>query len=782
MKKDEKTNEKFSPYVGLIQFSEKDADYFFGRDAVSEIVATNLRATALTVFYGASGVGKSSLLNARVIPYLKKIAISSNLPDEPPEFILVVLREWANNPLESLRLRLKQAVEETVKKVKIPKLCTLPLTTPLDSSVVEAVKKLEIPKPAQQTPKSQMAQTAAFEYFDEKDVEQMANALKNNNDICYLLKNWADLTGTIFLIIFDQFEDIFLHPEFLGGENSFGDEFAKTLNCKDLPANFVISMRDDALAKMDIFKGKVPNMMKNILRLYHLDRAATEIAIRKPLEKYNEEFGTNFTIEDELVETLLNDLQVDKIKFETQGQAAVNQIDCAPEKVGEDNNYRVETPYLQLVMKRLWENPLTQETQKLMLSTLIGTEPNQLGGVQNIVETHLDKVMEQFTEDEKQLATKFIHFTVTRGGTKIPSDVNDLADWAELTENKKTNVENIRNILDKLCEGENRIFNRVNNRKDSKNPYYEVSHDALGPAIISWRKRQNEILQKMESDFKMKAELEKAAREKEEQERKLLDEQNLREMQETTFELERKNRRLWIWASIGGVAIFLLLSVAAIYFYDQYKQAKKQKQEEKIQQNSKRITNTFDDDLARYKTLIDILIDLQSNDPATINKARETLRTKVENDELPEDYIQKLNDGSGNKNTENGQKEIKIVKNPKIENQPQKTSNNAIIFIQFPNEDTRKIANQWRNFLKASGYFAPNVENVGENAPLQNELRYFRNSDKEQGEKIVKFLSDSQNLTVVLKLISGYEDSVLIKENQFELWFNTEIKSPLTAK
>ncbi|HMS41873.1 MAG TPA: hypothetical protein PKE69_16700, partial [Pyrinomonadaceae bacterium] len=266
MKKDEKTNEKFSPYVGLIQFSEKDADYFFGRDAVSEIVATNLRATALTVFYGASGVGKSSLLNARVIPYLKKIAISSNLPDEPPEFILVVLREWANNPLESLRLRLKQAVEETVKKVKIPKLCTLPLTTPLDSSVVEAVKKLEIPKPAQQTPKSQMAQTAAFEYFDEKDVEQMANALKNNNDICYLLKNWADLTGTIFLIIFDQFEDIFLHPEFLGGENSFGDEFAKTLNCKDLPANFVISMRDDALAKMDIFKGKVPNMMKNILR------------------------------------------------------------------------------------------------------------------------------------------------------------------------------------------------------------------------------------------------------------------------------------------------------------------------------------------------------------------------------------------------------------------------------------------------------------------------------------------------------------------------------------
>ncbi len=752
MKKTEKPNENFSPYVGLIPFSEKDAAYFFGRDSDGEIIATNLRATALTVFYGASGVGKSSLLNARVIPYLKKIAVSSNLPDEPPEFILVVLREWANNPLESLRLRLKEAVAETVKKVKIP-------------------------KPNLQSPEAQIAQKT-IEYLDEKDVEQTANVLKNNHDICDLLKNWADLTGTIFLIIFDQFEDIFLHPEFLAGENSFGDEFAKTLNCKDLPANFMISMRDDALAKMDIFKGKVPNMMKNILRLLHLDRAATEIAIRAPLIEYNKEFGTNFTIEKELVETLLNDLQVDKIKFETQGQA-----DCAPEKTSIDNAYRVETPYLQLVMKRLWENPLTQESQKLQLSTLIGTETDQLGGVQNIVETHLDKVMEQFSEDEKHLAAKFIHFTVTRGGTKIPSDVNDLADWAELTDDKKSNIEKIRNILDKLCEGENRIFKKVNNRKDSKNPYYEVSHDALGPAIISWRKRQNESRLKTENDRKMQAEVEKAVKEKEEQEQKLQEEQSSRLMQEHLLVLQKRYN--FLGKVIWGASIVFLIGAVGIYYYWwvwSYKDYIK-----KAEDDQKRYANLYDSQLNEYKSLINILFNLQSNEPSKITSALDNLQKETENNDLPDEYkdeITKVLNKIENKTEDEKEKEkIKtIIKNPQLQTKAQKSVENVLIFVQYANDNQETAVNQWRIFLKGSGYIAPPLDKVGDKAPPQNELRYFRKRDEKQATSIIQLLG-SKGLKVDAKLISGYEDSPLIKENQFELWFNENIpNAPVTAK
>ena len=56
-----------SPFKGLSAFedSELDALLFFGREREREIVVANLIASRLTVLYGPSGVGKSSLLRAR---------------------------------------------------------------------------------------------------------------------------------------------------------------------------------------------------------------------------------------------------------------------------------------------------------------------------------------------------------------------------------------------------------------------------------------------------------------------------------------------------------------------------------------------------------------------------------------------------------------------------------------------------------------------------------------------------------------------------------------------
>ena len=61
------------PTAGLAAFedSELDALYFFGRERDSEIVVANLIASRLTVLYGPSGVGKSSLLLASVARALR---------------------------------------------------------------------------------------------------------------------------------------------------------------------------------------------------------------------------------------------------------------------------------------------------------------------------------------------------------------------------------------------------------------------------------------------------------------------------------------------------------------------------------------------------------------------------------------------------------------------------------------------------------------------------------------------------------------------------------------
>ncbi|MDX6481241.1 MAG: hypothetical protein QOG85_1751, partial [Gaiellaceae bacterium] len=57
-----------SPYKGLAAFedSELDALLFFGREPEVDAVVANVLASRLTVLYGPSGVGKSSLLGAGV--------------------------------------------------------------------------------------------------------------------------------------------------------------------------------------------------------------------------------------------------------------------------------------------------------------------------------------------------------------------------------------------------------------------------------------------------------------------------------------------------------------------------------------------------------------------------------------------------------------------------------------------------------------------------------------------------------------------------------------------
>ena len=59
-----------SPYVGWRPFSQSEAGLFFGRTAEARSVEKQWRSTRLTVLHGESAAGKSSLLNAGLVPSL----------------------------------------------------------------------------------------------------------------------------------------------------------------------------------------------------------------------------------------------------------------------------------------------------------------------------------------------------------------------------------------------------------------------------------------------------------------------------------------------------------------------------------------------------------------------------------------------------------------------------------------------------------------------------------------------------------------------------------------
>ncbi|MCB0114304.1 MAG: hypothetical protein KDD84_09450, partial [Caldilineaceae bacterium] len=61
-----------NPYVGPQTFQRAQRDLFFGRDAEANELLSLVVARRVVLFYSESGAGKSSLINARLIPKLEE--------------------------------------------------------------------------------------------------------------------------------------------------------------------------------------------------------------------------------------------------------------------------------------------------------------------------------------------------------------------------------------------------------------------------------------------------------------------------------------------------------------------------------------------------------------------------------------------------------------------------------------------------------------------------------------------------------------------------------------
>src|SRR5512132_1200436 len=96
-----------SPYQGLNPYTVEDRDLFVGREDDTEFIAANVLTHRLTVLYGESGVGKTSLLQAGVAPVL----------GEAPTSIAVVFRDWLAPDYPEV---LRRCVVEELRRKSLP--------------------------------------------------------------------------------------------------------------------------------------------------------------------------------------------------------------------------------------------------------------------------------------------------------------------------------------------------------------------------------------------------------------------------------------------------------------------------------------------------------------------------------------------------------------------------------------------------------------------------------------------------------------------------------------
>jgi WD40 repeat protein len=359
-----------SPYKGLAAFedSELDALLFFGREREIAAVAANVLANRLTVLYGPSGVGKSSLLGAGVARRLREL---SGAP-------VVVHDAWAEDPAGRLIASVQAECGE-------------------------------------------LGATAGL-------VDTVAAA--------------AQQTGELHLLL-DQFEDYMLYH---GLEGPLSEALPALLRRPGLRVNVLLALRDDALAELDEFEGRIPELFSNLLRLDRLDREAGRAAILGPLARYGELAGEELAAEEALVETVLDE---------------------ASTEAG------VEAPYLQLVLERLWEHEQAEGSRTLRLSTL-----RAIGGARAVVREHVRGALDALPLAEQEAASRVVRQLVTPSGRKVSHEPSDLAQYADVGDAE------LRRLLETL--GRERIVRGINGMQGAP-IRYEIFHDVLGPPILAWQ-------------------------------------------------------------------------------------------------------------------------------------------------------------------------------------------------------------------------------------------------------------------------------------------------------
>ncbi len=374
-----------SPYKGLSAFedSELDALLFFGREREREIVVANLIASRLTVLYGPSGVGKSSLLRAAVARSLRE------LPEEP---LVIVFSRWSEDPAAALS-------EEVAE----------------------------------------------------------ASGLDSNGGALGALEQ----SGRDVYLVLDQAEEYFLYHADERAPGTFAELLPAVLT-SSLRVNVLFSLREDSLAKLDRFTGRIPGLFANTLRLDRLDREDARAAVVRPLERFAELTGEAVAVEPALVERVLDEVGTGRIEPALGGRGAVESA---------DDGARIEAPYLQLVMQRLWEAERASGSDELRVETL-----ERLGGAQHIVEEHLEGAIDSLTSAEQDVAARLFNHLVTPSGTKIAHELSDLADFGQ------SSPEELQPVLTTLTE--RRILRSLQEGGEVR---YEIFHDVLAQPVLAWR-------------------------------------------------------------------------------------------------------------------------------------------------------------------------------------------------------------------------------------------------------------------------------------------------------
>ena len=455
------------PYRGVHPFSKEDNPYFAGRETEIQAVISKLYASKLTVLYGESGCGKTSLIRAGVLPELEK----------PEHRVAVVLfRDWQSHDF-AVRLR-KQILASLLDVINRLRGATSPLSyEELETGFRQALASEKRGCPLTE---EELYETLPFHDFV--------------TECC------AVFSGQVFFIL-DQFEEyLYYHPDGSPGSR-FDAAFARAANDPDVPASFMLSLRDDGLGKLDRLRPRMDFLLTNLYRLEHLTRIGACEAIKQPLEAYAERTGRKIAFDEQLKERLLEQVREDRIGFE---DVYLPQRDAQPR----EESLRYRALFLQIILTRLWQHDVVGANDDVIRlrtfeSLAAGKDAEETEALY-IVRTYFDAMMARLSQEQQDDAAEILRFLIRTGGQKKAGTVARLARDAGIGD-----LSRVRNLLESMSNQEEIVpgdpRNLLRRVGSEANPMYEFVHDVMGLALRDWCDRRREDIQKRRREEDLRA-------------------------------------------------------------------------------------------------------------------------------------------------------------------------------------------------------------------------------------------------------------------------------------
>jgi uncharacterized protein YjbI with pentapeptide repeats len=266
-------------YPGLAPFRDNPVDsaLFFGREEEAKRVTGCILSEPLIVLYARSGVGKTSLLNAAVIPALRD------------EGLLPVVVRPTGGPQGPL-----SAVDIALAAIRADS--TLDVTSETSPTLWERFHALVIRKDGRK-----LTPVLILDQFEEL-FTRVGVATPEGQEFI------SQLADVVRGRVPDQvLEASTARLETMSHTDPERQRLVTLLYEKPRPdVKVVLSLREDFLPELDRLRARIPGILRTTIRLQPLSREHARDAITKPPQKAGVVGADTFTIEDDAVDRLLD--------------------------------------------------------------------------------------------------------------------------------------------------------------------------------------------------------------------------------------------------------------------------------------------------------------------------------------------------------------------------------------------------------------------------------------------------------------------------------------------